>query len=108
MSQNKDQIPYTFEAFNDRFPGLSQAHQQAGAALDDAGPLDDKTQALVKIGICVGAGLESAVKSHVRRGLKAGLSVEEIEHALVLGMNSVGFPRTVAAWQWAREVLKDS
>ena len=106
MSQN--QIPQTFEAFTDRFPGLSQAHQQVGTALDDAGPLDDKTRALVKIGICAGAGLESALKSQVRRGLQAGLSAEEIEHALVLGMNSVGFPKTVAAWQWARKVLKDA
>jgi len=23
----------------------------------------------------------------------------------VLGMNSIGFPATVAAWQWAQEVL---
>lgn len=107
MTDN-DKIPHTFEVFNERFPGLSHAHQQVGAALDEAGPLDEKTRTLVKIGICVGAGLESAVKSHVRRGLKSGLSAEEIEHALVLGMNSVGFPRTVAAWQWARQVLKDA
>ncbi len=107
MTDNS-KIPHTFEAFTDRFPGLSHAHQQVGAALDDAGPLDEKTRALVKIGICVGAGLESAVKSQVRRGLNCGLSAGEIEHALVLGMNSVGFPRTVAAWQWARQVLKDS
>lgn len=106
MSQND--IPKTFEAFTDRFPTLDQAHRQAADAVDGAGPLDAKTRALVKIGICAGAGLESALKSQVRRGLQAGLSSEEIEHALVLGMNSVGFPKTVAAWQWARKVLKDA
>ncbi len=105
---SEQQIPQTFEAFTDRFPGLDQAHRQAGAALDEAGPLDARTRALIKIGVCVGAGLESALKSQVRRGLEAGLSSEEIEHALVLGMNSVGFPKTVAAWQWARKVLKDA
>lgn len=108
MSQTKNDIPKTFLRFNDRFPGLSQAHQQVGAALDEAGPLDEKTRSLIKLGICVGAGLESAVKSHVRRGLEKGLSAADIEHALVLGMNSVGFPRTVAAWQWAQEVLGDN
>ncbi len=106
MSQK--QIPKTFESFIDRFPGLNEAHQQTGAALDAAGPLDARTRALIKIGICVGAGLESALKSQVRRGLEAGLNSEEIEHALVLGMNTVGFPKTVAAWQWARKVLKDA
>lgn len=106
MSTND--IPKTFKSFTDRFPSLGQAHHQAAAAIDAAGPLDAKTRALVKIGICAGAGLESALKSQVRRGLEAGLSSDEIEHALVLGMNSVGFPKTVAAWQWARKVLRDA
>ncbi|MGY6555293.1 MAG: carboxymuconolactone decarboxylase family protein [Wenzhouxiangella sp.] len=106
MSQND--IPKTFAAFTDRFPSLDQAHRQAAEAIDMAGPLDAKARALVKIGICAGAGLESALKSQVRRGLEAGLSSDEIEHALVLGMNSVGFPKTVAAWQWARKVLSQA
>ena len=26
---------------------------------------------------------------------------KEIEQAILLGMNTVGFPRTVASWSWA-------
>ena len=50
--------------------------------MDGVGPLDAKAKALVKIGICVGAGLESALRSHVRRAGEAGASREEIEQAI--------------------------
>jgi len=38
----------------------------------------------------------------VRKALAAGATVAEIEQAVLLTMNTCGFPRTVAAWQWAR------
>ena len=105
MSEKATNAPETYKDFLSKFPKLGAAHQQIAAELDSAGPLDARAQELVKLGVCIGAGLESAAKSHVRRSLDAGMSVEEIEHAVVLGMNSVGFPRTVAAWKWAQEVI---
>lgn len=95
--------PKTFKAFIERFPELGAAHESVGRAADAAGPLDAKTCALIKIGICMGAGLESAFRSHVRRAAHLGASPAEIEQAVVLAMNTVGFPRTVAAWQWAQQ-----
>ncbi len=100
-------VPYTFGRFTDRFPEVATAHSQMGGNLDSAGPLDEKTRALVKIGICAGARLESALKSHVRRAREHGVSTEEIEHAVVLGTNTLGFPATVAAWQWAHKALSE-
>jgi len=94
--------PKTFQAFVRRFPELGEAHEKIGRAVDELGPLDDKTRSLVKIGICLGAGLESALRSHVRRAVAAGATQEEIEQALMLGMNTIGFPRTVAGWSWAQ------
>ncbi|MEM6749841.1 MAG: carboxymuconolactone decarboxylase family protein [Planctomycetota bacterium] len=98
-----EKLPRTFVEFAKRFPGMAQAHQAAGEAAAQAGPLDTKTQHLVKIGICLGAGLESAMRSHTRRALQAGATLEEIEQAVVLGMTTCGFPSTVAAWQWVRQ-----
>jgi len=94
--------PKTFKAFVRRFPALGEAHERIAEAVDGLGPLDAKTRALVKIGICLGGGLESALRSHVRRALQAGATEEEIEQALMLGMNTIGFPRTVAGWSWAQ------
>lgn len=95
--------PKTFQEFVARFPALGEAHQRIGREVEALGPMGAKECALVKIGISLGAGLESAVRSHVRRALQAGATHEEIEQAILLGMNTVGFPRTVAAWSWARQ-----
>jgi len=97
------QPPKTFRDFVARFPVLGEAHQRVGREVESLGPLDTKQCALVKIGISLGAGLESALRSHVRRATQAGASREEVEQAILLGMNTVGFPRTVAAWSWANQ-----
>ncbi len=96
-------IPKTFKLFISKYPELGDAHEAVAKAVDGYGPLDRKTLALIKIGISLGAGLESAVKSHVRRSLEAGATEEEIEQAILLGMNTCGFPSTVAAWRWAQD-----
>lgn len=96
-------LPKTFITFTARYPELAQAHEQIAKAVDIAGPLDAKTCSLIKIGLSVGAGLESATRSHVRRALQAGATKQEVEQAILLAMNTCGFPRTVAAWSWAQE-----
>jgi 4-carboxymuconolactone decarboxylase len=96
-------VPGTFKQFCEKHPALADAHDAMSDAAFAAGPLDEKTCLLIKIGISVGAGLESAVKSHVRRATEAGVSEAEIEQAILLAMSTNGFPRTVAAWSWARQ-----
>ena len=100
MTQRK--LPGTFQQLIDAFPELAAAHEQMAQAVERTGPLDRKTCSLIKIGISVGAGLESALRSHVRRALEAGATQLEIQQAIFQGMNTVGFPRTVAAWSWAK------
>ena len=96
-------LPGTYKQFIARFPELGNAHEAVAKAVDGYGPLDAKQCALIKIGISLGAGLESALRAHVRRALQHGATQQEIEQAILLGMNTVGFPRTVAAWAWARQ-----
>jgi len=96
-------LPRTFKDFVSRFPELGQAHETIAQAVEKYGPLDRKTCHLIKIGISLGAGLESATKSHVRRALEAGATQAEIEQAILLTMNTCGFPRTVMGWKWAQE-----
>ena len=71
-----------------------------------AGPLDRRTAELVKIGIAVGARLEGAVHSHVRRALEAGASADDIRHAIRLALTTTGFPGMMAALSWANDVLE--
>ena len=95
-------LPGTYLRFIEKFPALGEAHESVAKAVDNAGPLDRKTCELIKIGLSVGAGLESAVRSHVRRALQHGATEAEIEQTVILAMNTLGFPRTVAAWSWAQ------
>src|SRR5271157_5992884 len=88
-------LPATFKAFIQKFAALGEAHEQVAKAVDVAGPLDRKTCELIKVGICIGAGLESALRSHVRRAMEHGATETEIEQAILLAMNTCGFPRTV-------------
>ena len=107
MSEPTDEkLPGTFKRFVNKYPDLGRAHEQVGKTVERVGPMDAKMCALVKIGICIGAGLESAMRSHVRRALQHGATVEEIEQACLLAMNTVGFPRTVAAWSWAHQQIE--
>lgn len=100
--QDDAKLPKTYKQFVARFPALADCHERVAKAVDDIGPLDRKAQELVKIGICVGASLESALRSHVRRATQAGATRDEIEQAIMLAMNTCGFPSAVAAWHWAQ------
>ena len=103
MSDDRsEKLPGTYRELMEQFPAVTAAHDRMANAVEQSGPLDAKTCALIKIGVSVGAGLESALRSHVRRAKQAGASEEEIVQSIFQGMNTVGFPRTVAAWSWAR------
>lgn len=95
-------VPGTFKEFITRFPELGAAHDAATRCAEAAGPLDKKTCELIKIGLCIGAGLESALRSHVRRAMQSGATAQEIEQAVLQAYTTLGFPRTVMAWTWAR------
>jgi len=101
-----ERLPQTFQEFTSKFPEIAAAHEGIGQAVDRTGPLDRKTCELIKLGLSIGAGLETATQSHARRARQAGASSEEIEQTILLAMNTCGFPRTVAAWQWAKAALK--
>ena len=103
-AQNK--LPGTYKDFITKFPALGEAHEAVAKVVDAVGPLDAKTCALIKIGICIGAGLESATRSHVRRALQHGATETELEQAVLLAMNTCGFPRTVQGWMWVRQQIE--
>jgi alkylhydroperoxidase/carboxymuconolactone decarboxylase family protein YurZ len=46
------------------------------------------------------------VRSHVRKALDEGMSRAELEHAVLLGVTTIGLPASVAALGWAREVFE--
>ena len=102
-----DYLPEIYQHFSGRFPAVKDAFDALGVAEHEAGPLGDRERRLVKLGIAVGAKSEGAVRSHVRKLLGIGASEEEILHAIVLALTTVGFPATTAALGWAEDVLDE-
>jgi 4-carboxymuconolactone decarboxylase len=76
-----------------------------GGQTEQAGPLDDRTQRLVKVALAVGALAEGAVRSNVRKALAAGDSAAEIRHVALLAITTCGFPTAIAGLGWIDEVL---
>ncbi len=101
-----EKLPSVFKQFVARYPKLGEAHEQIGRAVESSGPLDRKTLELIKVGISIGAGLETAVRSHVRQAIQHGATEVEIEQAVLLAYNTVGWPRMIAGWTWARQQIE--
>jgi alkylhydroperoxidase/carboxymuconolactone decarboxylase family protein YurZ len=98
-------LPSAYRRFADAQPRIMKAYEELSSATLADGPLDRKHAELVKVGITIGAGLEGATHSHVRRALEAGATPEEIRHAIRLALTTVGFPSMMAALGWANDVI---
>lgn len=94
-----------FKQFGQKFPAVMKAYEALGTATQEAGPLEIKSRALVKLAIAIGAGREGAVHSHTRRALEAGCTSAEIRHAVLLATTTLGFPGMMAALSWVDDVL---
>lgn len=105
-SKKKGKLPRTYLRLIAKHPKLVAAHDKMAKVVDETGPLDARTCSLIKIGICVGAGLESALRSHVRRARQHGAKKAEVEQAIFQAMNTCGFPQTIAAWAWAQDEME--
>lgn len=99
-------LPRSYEAFKRSYSEIWQAYDRLGGLSHKAGPLDEKSRELVKLGISIGAKLEGAVHSHAARALEAGATAREIRHVVLLGLTTLGFPSMMAALTWVEDVLK--
>ncbi len=99
-------LPKTYEDFIEKFPNVFESYQQLGKSCRKEGPLDEKCQDLVKLGIAIGANSRGGVMSSVRKALAAGSTPEEIIHAVILSLTTTGFPNMIAAMGWVNEVLE--
>ena len=97
--------PQTFRDFAARYPELAKAWEAVQAAEASAGPLDERTRRLIKLGIAIGARQEGSVHSSVRKGLAQGIPRDELEQVVALAAGTLGFPATVAAFAWVREEI---
>ncbi|MBL4901214.1 MAG: carboxymuconolactone decarboxylase family protein [Desulfocapsa sp.] len=104
---SKQKGPKHYRRLQKRFPKVLDAVQNLGSTIRKAGPLDNKTSELIQLGVAASSGSVGAVNSHARRALAAGASEEELQHALILLISTIGFPKVAAALAWVEEVLEN-
>jgi AhpD family alkylhydroperoxidase len=104
MAQPKVPVKH-YQKLSKQFPGVISAVEELGTAIRMAGPIQGKTVELIQLAGAAAMQSEGSVHSHTRRALKAGATKEEVLHALVLLISTIGFPRASAALNWAQDVI---
>jgi alkylhydroperoxidase/carboxymuconolactone decarboxylase family protein YurZ len=99
-------LPSLPSSVTKQYPEVMKAYRALGDACADAGPLDERSERLVKLALAVAAGSEGAVHSHARRAIDEGLEAAELEHVALLAITTIGFPRAMAGLSWVRDVTR--
>lgn len=93
------EAPKPYTRFIERYPKLGQAWDaihEAGAE----GPLDERTQRLIKLAVAIGAQRSGSVHASVRKARAMGISDAELEQVVAISASTLGLPSVVAAYGW--------
>ena len=99
-------LPTAYQKFAKEYSTVWEAYKELGAAAHGIGPLNTKVRELIKLGMAVGARMEGAVHAHTRRAIEAGATPDEVRHAALLAITTLGFPIAMAALTWVEDVLR--
>jgi alkylhydroperoxidase/carboxymuconolactone decarboxylase family protein YurZ len=99
----QEDLPSSVTSFENSHPAVWQTFARLGEACHEAGPLDEKTRRLVKLGIAVALRHQGAVHSAARNARKCGATQEELEHVVILAITTIGWPAAHAALTWIED-----
>ena len=97
--------PKYYNNLKKRYSKIAQGFDQFASECSMAGPLDKKTQKLVKLGVAVGIGSEGDVQNLTIQALEDGVRPDEIRHAVLLSATTAGFPGMIVAMQWVEDII---
>ncbi|UCE02657.1 MAG: carboxymuconolactone decarboxylase family protein [Candidatus Latescibacterota bacterium] len=101
-----EKLPDIIEALRTEHPDVWDAYTKLGDAASSAGPLDKKTQRLVKLALALGAREQGAVHSHARRAMRQGVTRDELLHVAFLGITTLGWPHATAGRSWILDIVE--
>ena len=97
MQKKKSSKPPKFYTdFLKKYPEVGKQYEKMGDAVHQQGPLNERERALVKLAISGSHLFHSALKSHIRKAMAAGVTRDEMEHVALLMLPTVGFPTMMA------------
>lgn len=95
-----DDVHAIFTRFKEDFPEVYRREAELGEEIHlRSGPLPEKTRWLLKVALSGGVGKHKALETHLAKAREAGLSEEEIKHALLLLIPTCGFPTFMEAYE---------
>lgn len=101
----KEPLPKSVVSFKQKYPAVWNAFAALGEQCHEAGPLDEKSRRLIKLGIAISAQHEGAVHSATRQALSYGITAEELFHTAILAITTIGWPAAYAAMTWIDDVI---
>jgi alkylhydroperoxidase/carboxymuconolactone decarboxylase family protein YurZ len=92
-------------SFKAEFPQVYADYEALGKEIhEQSGPLPEKIRWLLKIVISGASGHRKALETHIAKGKESGLTDEEIAHALLLLIQTKGFPTFMGAYEVFRGI----
>ncbi len=88
-----------FAEFKKDFPKVYSDHEALGKEIHEkSGPLPEKVRWLIKIVISGASHRLLALETHIMKAKEAGVTEEEIKHALLMLIQTSGFPTFMEAY----------
>jgi alkylhydroperoxidase/carboxymuconolactone decarboxylase family protein YurZ len=88
-----------FTEFKKEFPSIYEAHETLGKEIhEQGGPLPKKCRWLIKVAISGASSHYIALETHILKAREAGASDAEIMQALLLIIQTTGFPTFMEAY----------
>jgi alkylhydroperoxidase/carboxymuconolactone decarboxylase family protein YurZ len=94
-----------FTRFKAEFPKVYADYEALGKEIHEkSGPLPEKVRWLLKIAISGASGHKKALETHIYKGRESGLTDDEIGYALLLLIQTKGFPTFMRAYEVFRNM----
>jgi 4-carboxymuconolactone decarboxylase len=94
-----EDIHEIFSKFKKEFPNVYSGHQALGKEIHEkSGPLPEKTRWLIKIAASGASHHAISLETHIIKAKEAGVTDDEIKHALLLLIQTTGFPTFMEAY----------
>jgi alkylhydroperoxidase/carboxymuconolactone decarboxylase family protein YurZ len=94
-----EDIHKIFTKFKREFPRVYSGHEALGKEIHkNSGPLPEKICWLIKIAVSGASQHPIALETHITKAKEAGVSDDEIKHALLLLIQTTGFPTFMEAY----------
>ena len=100
--------PRSWRQLEAQYPDVVAAYDALSEVCRQAGPLDQASVALVKLGVSIGSGAQRTVHSHAKKALRAGADLEALRQVALIALPTIGLPAALDALRWIEESIHEA